>query len=138
MRYATAARNAAATDQGSYTVSLLFGQVRSFGRARNVMSSRWRVVAPTPLLSGSVSGLGGRPVTPLPFFIGRDVPRGGTLSMRRRVSARLAFGHTPARPVSPAFLEGGRTFIQERQRLPSRPPPAQASAAPSGARPVVA
>ena len=77
MRYATAARNAVATGQGSYTVSLLFGQVRSFGRARNVMSSRRRAVAPTPLLSGSVSGLGGRPVTPLPFVMGATFREAG-------------------------------------------------------------
>ena len=32
-------------------------QVRSIGRARNVMQSRRRVAAPAPLLSGSVSGL---------------------------------------------------------------------------------
>ena len=48
----------AATDQGSYTVSLLFGRL---GRARNVVSSRRRIVAPTPLLSGSVSGLAADP-----------------------------------------------------------------------------
>ena len=47
-----------ATDQGSYTVSLLFGRL---GRARNVVSSRRRIVAPTPLLSGSVSGLAADP-----------------------------------------------------------------------------
>ena len=47
-----------------------------------------------------------RSVTPVPFLIGRDVPHGGTLSMRRRVSARLAFGHTPARP----FFREGRAF----------------------------
>ena len=40
-----------------------------------------------------------RPIRdPCPIRHGRDVPHGGTLSMRRRVSARLAFGHTPARP----------------------------------------
>ena len=82
------------------------------------MSSRRRVVAPTPLLSGSVSGLRGRPVTPLPFVIVRDVPHGGILSMRRRVSARLAFGHTPARPVSPASLEG-RPRLHSKEAAPS-------------------
>ena len=44
-----------------YTVRRLFGKVRRFGRARNVWSSRPRAVAPTPLLSGSVSGLAAGP-----------------------------------------------------------------------------
>ena len=42
-------------------VSLPFGNVEDFGRARNVESSRRRVVAPAPLLSGSVSGLAAGP-----------------------------------------------------------------------------
>ena len=74
----------------------------------------------------------GRPVTPVPFVIGRDVPHGGTLSMRRRIPARLAFGHTPARP----FSKGGRVFPEgcasraTRRRLrpaPHRPAPRRSS-----------
>ena len=97
-----------------------------------------------------------RPVRdPCPTVGGHDVPHGGTPFMRRRVSAQLAFGHTPARP----FLEEGRAFLHsaarttvratvsfgqlacrspERQRLPTHSYPTQASAAPSGATPVVA
>ena len=59
----------------------------------------------------------GRSVTPVPFLIGRDVPHGGTLFMRRRVSARLAFGHTPARPCR---RKAAPSCIWYTVRLPER------------------
>ena len=49
---------------------------------------------------------------PCPIGHGRDVPHGGALSMRRRVSAQLAFGHTPARP----FSKEGRAFLHPAAR----------------------
>ena len=60
----------------------------------------------------------GRSVTPVPFLVGRDVPHGGTLFMRRRVSARLAFGHTPARPCR---RKAAPSCIRYVIRLPERP-----------------
>ena len=73
-----------------------------------------------------------RPIRdPCPIRHGRGVPCGGTLSMRRRASAQLAFGNTPARPSwRKAMSSSIRRLMRlpERQRLPGGP----ASWRPSG------
>ena len=106
----------AATAQGSCTVRLLGGRVRSIGRARNVVSSRRRARAGPSLIRFGVRPRG-RPVTLFPFVIGGDVPHDGALFLRRRVPARLAFGHTSARPCR---RKAAPSSIRYTKRPPGR------------------